>query len=130
MIILILIFFILISLILILTSKKEKDSFLYLNINKEKIPLEIIQNEGKLFYYICNNINIEDFKLQFYNLISQYNLIIINKAIYDRAFENPNGEIFKYIFNLESCCMLLKEGIFCEINFMNKKIPINVLFSK
>lgn len=130
MIILIIPFFLCIIFILQIFLKKEKNSFIYLNICKENIPLQIIENENKLFHFICKNINLEDFKNQFHDIVSQYKLIIINKVIYDRAFENPNGEIFKYIFNLESCPMLLKEGIFCEIHFLNKKIPINVLLSK
>lgn len=130
MIILIIPFILFIIFILLFSIKKEKNSFIYLNISKENIPLQIMNNNDKLFHYICENVDIEDFKCQFYDIVSQYKLIIINKVIYDRAFENPNGEIFKYIFNLESCPMLLKEGIFCEIHFLNKKIPINVLFSK
>ena len=133
MIIIVLLIFLIIFTIYFFLSlflKKKRNSFIYLNISKEKIPINIIKNEDKLFHYICKNIDIEDVKCQFYNLVSQYNLIIMNKVIYDRSFENPNGEIFEYIFNLESCPMLLKEGIFCEIHFLNRKIPINVLLSK
>lgn len=121
---------VIIILLPLLSFKKKKESFIYLNINYKDIPLEIIDNEDKLFNYICNNINIQSFKYQFNNLVSQYDLIIVNKTIYDRSLHIPSGEIFKYIFNLESCKMLLKEGIFCEIHFLNKKIPINVLLSK
>lgn len=122
--------FICITFLFLISLTKKKESFIYLNIMQKDIPLAIIDNEDKLFNYICNNIDIENFKYQFNNLISQYDLIIVNKTIYDRSLHIPNGEIFKYIFNLESCKMLLKEGIFCEIHFLNKKIPINVLLCK
>jgi len=109
--------------------KKEKKSYIILNIKKCNLSTDIKDNENKLFNYICKNIDINDFKYQFYNLMLDNNLIVANKIIYDRSLEIPNGEIFKYVFNNESCKMLLKEGIFCEIHFKNKKIPINVLLS-
>lgn len=109
--------------------KKEKKSYIILNIKKSNLSTDIKDNENKLFNYICKNIDINDFKYQFYNLMLDNNLIVANKIIYDRSLEIPNGEIFKYVFNNESCKMLLKEGIFCEIHFKNKKIPINVLLS-
>lgn len=110
--------------------KKENNSFIIINIKKDDIPENIIKNENKLYQYICNHIDMIDFKFQFYNLMLNNNLVIANKVIYDRSLEIPNGEIFKYIFNHESCKMLLKEGIFCEIHFQNKKIPINVLLNE
>lgn len=109
-------------------KKKEINSTIYLDIHDiYKLDENKKQNEKEFYEFICENINIDDFKFKFYDIIEKYNLYISNKIIYDRSFEIPNGEIFKYIFNHQSCQMLLYEGIFCEINLQNIKIPLHII---
>lgn len=110
-----------------LNFTKKKKTLIEIKINTTELCDSIKGNETKLFDYICKEIDMEKFKYKFYEIIKQYNLVIKNKIIYDRALENPNGEIFKYIFNHESCKMLLEEGIFCEIHFQNINIPIQIV---
>lgn len=109
-------------------NKRKINSTIYLDIsNFDKLDEKKKINEKEFYEFICENINIDDFKVKFYNIIEKYNLYISNKVIYDRSFEIPNGEIFNYIFNHQSCQMLLYEGIFCEINLQNIKIPLHII---
>lgn len=109
-------------------KKKHINSTINLRIKQiDELNNELKLNEKNFYEFICKNIDISDFQFQFNNIIKQYNLCISNKTIYDRSFIIPNGEIFKYIFNQESCKMLLYEGIFCEINFQNIRIPLHII---
>lgn len=109
--------------------KKRTNNVIILKLKKE-IPINIDKNnENDLFEFLCENIEMNDFKIKLNDIIKQYNIIVVNRTLFENSFNIPNGYLFQYFFNHESMKMLFNEGIFSQVNLNHIKIPIFIYLS-